>query len=92
LFTGQLAMQKVKVNRYVSGKRPEYAPRSSSEEESDDEEFVGPTTATKVKVEEEEEFLPDMSHRNDEFTESEKKDPRLRRLMETTASSSRARR
>jgi len=30
-------MQKVKVHRYVSGKRPEYAPVSSSEEESEDE-------------------------------------------------------
>lgn len=33
-------MQKVKVSRYVSGKRPEYAPRSSSEDESDEEEFI----------------------------------------------------
>lgn len=33
-------MQKVKVHRYVSGKRPDYAPASTSEEESDDEGFI----------------------------------------------------
>lgn len=33
-------MQKVKVHRYVSGKRPEYAPASSSDEESEDEDFM----------------------------------------------------
>lgn len=32
-------MQKVKVHRYVSGKRPEYAPASSSEEESEEKDF-----------------------------------------------------
>lgn len=33
-------MQKVKVHRYISGKRPDYAPDSSSEEESDHEDFI----------------------------------------------------
>ena len=33
-----MVTQKVKVNRYVTGKRPEYAPQSSSEEE--DEDFI----------------------------------------------------
>lgn len=37
---GELSMQKVKVHRYVSGKRPDYAPMSSSEEESEEEDFV----------------------------------------------------
>lgn len=35
---GEIYTQKVKVNRYVTGKRPEYAPQSSSEEE--DEDFI----------------------------------------------------
>ncbi|KAF6019128.1 Mfap1 [Bugula neritina] len=35
---GELYTQKVRVNRYVTGKRPEYAPQSSSEEE--DEDFI----------------------------------------------------
>lgn len=34
---GEVSMQKVKVHRYVSGKRPEYAPESSSGEETDEE-------------------------------------------------------
>lgn len=33
-------MQKVKVHRYISGKRPKYAPVSSSEDESEDEDFL----------------------------------------------------
>ena len=38
---GEISMQKVKVNRYVSGKRPDYAIHSSSEG-SEDEEFIRP--------------------------------------------------
>ncbi|EEC04712.1 hypothetical protein IscW_ISCW002617 [Ixodes scapularis] len=34
---GELSMQKVKVHRYVSGRRPKYAPKESSDEESGDE-------------------------------------------------------
>jgi hypothetical protein len=33
-------MQKVKVHRYVSGKRPDYAPMSSREEESEEDDFI----------------------------------------------------
>ena len=35
-------MKKVKVQRYVSGKRPEYAPASSDEDESDADDFTAP--------------------------------------------------
>ena len=35
-------MQKVKVTRYVSGRRPEYAPSDSESESSDDEEGFVP--------------------------------------------------
>lgn len=83
-WTGQVAMEKVKVSRYVSGKRPNYAPRSSSEEESDDEEFMGPPK----KEREEEEYLEDEGPRHD-FTEVEKLDPRLKRLMAASSSSRR---
>lgn len=34
---GDVAMEKVKVSRYVTGKRPDYAPDTSSEEDSDAE-------------------------------------------------------
>lgn len=37
---GEVSMQKVKVHRYVQGKRPEYAPESTSEEESEDDDFL----------------------------------------------------
>ncbi|XP_015599758.1 microfibrillar-associated protein 1 [Cephus cinctus] len=37
---GELSMKKVKVHRYVSGKRPDYAPAASSEEESEEEDFL----------------------------------------------------
>jgi len=44
-------MQKVKVHRYVSGKRPDYAGRSSSDEESEEDDFIVPA---RFKHEEEE--------------------------------------
>ncbi|KAL1131762.1 hypothetical protein AAG570_011375 [Ranatra chinensis] len=72
---GELSMQKVKVHRYVSGKRPEYAPMSSSEEESEEEDFIEsrkhqrggqPSPEPRKTEESDNESLPD--------------DPRLRRL------------
>ncbi|KAK6631746.1 hypothetical protein RUM43_013810 [Polyplax serrata] len=74
---GEVSMQKVKVHRYVSGKRPDYAPASSSDEESDSEGFVeqqhqkpyksAPPRSPKL------EEIPDFSINVD-------KDPRLKRL------------
>ncbi|NP_957311.1 microfibrillar-associated protein 1 [Danio rerio] len=63
---GEISMEKVKVKRYVSGKRPDYAPMESSDEEEEDFQFV-----KKGK-----EAEPEM-----EVEEEEKSDPRLRRLM-----------
>lgn len=37
---GELSMKKVKVHRYVSGKRPDYAPAASSDEESEEDDFL----------------------------------------------------
>ncbi|XP_015124126.1 microfibrillar-associated protein 1 [Diachasma alloeum] len=37
---GQVSMKKVKVHRYVSGKRPDYAPVASSDEESEEDDFL----------------------------------------------------
>lgn len=78
-------MQKVKVHRYVSGKRPDYAPRSSSEEESEDEEFIAPTKLNKQN-DEDDEFPDDNYAPQGDFTEVEKLDPRLKRLMQSTSS------
>lgn len=62
-------MQKVKVHRYVSGRRPKYAPKESSDEESGDE-FTferrqQPAAPEPIPVDE----------------EAERSDPRLRRLQ-----------
>nr|CAG4650286.1 EOG090X08WT [Sida crystallina] len=80
---GEISMQKVKVNRYVSGKRPDYAIEQSSSEESEEEEFIRPKRRTRVEVDseesEEEEAerepspdIPDITDHNDR---------RLRRLQ-----------
>lgn len=69
-----MSMQKVKVHRYISGKRPEYAVGDSSEEDSDLEDFIDnrkskstlqDASATEAKKKDEEEMVDD---------------PRLRRL------------
>lgn len=62
-------MEKVKVKRYVSGKRPDYAPMDSSDEEEQDFQFV------KGKEPEPE----------PELEEEEVSDPRLKRLMNRTS-------
>ncbi|CAK6982868.1 microfibrillar-associated protein 1 [Scomber scombrus] len=63
---GELSMEKVKVKRYVSGKRPDYAPMESSDEEEEDFQFVkkGKEAEPELEVEEE-----------------EVSDPRLKRLL-----------
>ncbi|XP_061831017.1 microfibrillar-associated protein 1 [Nerophis lumbriciformis] len=64
---GELSMEKVKVKRYVSGKRPDYAPMESSDEEEEDFQFVKKGKETEPEIEQEEE--EDVS------------DPRLKRLL-----------
>ncbi|GAA6104516.1 microfibrillar-associated protein 1 [Tachysurus ichikawai] len=63
---GELSMEKVKVKRYVSGKRPDYAPMESSDEEEEDFQFVKKAKDAEPELEMEEEDVSD---------------PRLRRLM-----------
>ena len=53
---GEISMQKVKVNRYVSGKRPDYAAAHSSSEDSEDEEFIRPKKAARHEESEEESY------------------------------------
>lgn len=36
---GEISMQKVKVQRYISGKRPEYAPKEASDDSSNEEDI-----------------------------------------------------
>lgn len=69
LSPGEISMEKVKVKRYVSGKRPDYAPMESSDEDEEDFQFVrGKEVEPEVEVEQE-----DVS------------DPRLKRLMNRTS-------
>lgn len=64
-----VSMQKVKVNRYVTGKRPDYAPDSSSGES--DEEFIAKKPGQKL-----------VSKETESDEEEEVIDPRLKRLQE----------
>ncbi|KAF3686215.1 Microfibrillar-associated protein 1 [Channa argus] len=63
---GELSMEKVKVKRYVSGKRPDYAPMDSSDEEEEDLPFVKKGKEMEPELEEEEDDVSD---------------PRLKRLL-----------
>ncbi|XP_077446486.1 microfibrillar-associated protein 1 [Stigmatopora argus] len=63
---GEISMEKVKVKRYVSGKRPDYAPMESSDEEEEDFQFVKKGKDLEPEVEQEEEDVSD---------------PRLKRLL-----------
>lgn len=71
---GEISMRKVKVHRYISGKRPEYANYNSSDEESDEDDFLDHRGRTKKR-----ETVPE---NNDDAadTEMDIDDPRLRRL------------
>ncbi|XP_069722944.1 microfibrillar-associated protein 1 isoform X1 [Phaenicophaeus curvirostris] len=68
---GELSMEKVKVKRYVSGKRPDYAPMESSDEEDEEFQFIKKAKEQEVEPEEQEEELAN--------------DPRLRRLQNRIA-------
>ena len=63
---GEFTMEKVKVQRYVTGKRPDFAPEVSSDEEDDVEFTLGRKTMSVG--------LPTLK------TDAEKEDKRLRRL------------
>ncbi|XP_013417150.1 microfibrillar-associated protein 1 [Lingula anatina] len=67
---GEVSMQKVKVSRYVAGKRPEYAPQDFSDEEDEIEISMAKKAQQRMEAD------------TEEITEAEKEDPRLRRLME----------
>lgn len=77
---GELSMQKVKVQRYISGKRPEYARGESSDEESDLEDFIDnrkKILAAAASVEQEQSAATSSHTTQDEENVD---DPRLRRL------------
>jgi microfibrillar-associated protein 1 len=70
-------MKKVKVHRYVSGKRPDYAPTASSDEESEEDDFM----EKRGRPYEEIDGVPNIPQANEQIHKSkEEDDPRLRRL------------
>ncbi|XP_018428288.1 PREDICTED: microfibrillar-associated protein 1 [Nanorana parkeri] len=64
---GEISMEKVKVKRYVSGKRPDYAPMESSDEEDEEFQFIKKGKEQEAELEEQ--------------PEESTSDPRLRRLQ-----------
>lgn len=71
---GEITMQKVKVSRYVAGKRPEYAQHSDEEEDSDEEVLLGETFMRHRDIDDEE--------IEKVYEKAEQTDRRLRRLQE----------
>ncbi|XP_041365726.1 microfibrillar-associated protein 1-like [Gigantopelta aegis] len=69
---GDLTMEKVKVSRYVTGKRPEFAPESDSDEDDEPFEMQKKAVATERAVE-------------DEEADGDVADRRLRRLRDRRA-------
>ncbi|CAK1581054.1 unnamed protein product [Parnassius mnemosyne] len=83
---GEISMQKVKVQRYISGKKPDYAQGVSSSEESDGEDFI-----EQQKPERRLQIGQVGLKNEEEHSDSEKEidDPRLRRLRMATRSPNR---
>ncbi|XP_049871656.1 microfibrillar-associated protein 1 isoform X2 [Pectinophora gossypiella] len=80
---GEISMQKVKVQRYISGKKPDYAQGVSSSEESDTEDFIEQQRPERRQT------LPQVISRKEEHhseSEEEVDDPRLRRLRQAAHS------
>jgi len=77
---GEISMQKVKVNRYVSGKRPDYAVHSSSEG-SEDEEFIRPRRARLLGDQQGDESPKDAWEYSPEVPAEAQNDRRLKRLQ-----------
>ena len=87
---GEISMEKVKVHRYVSGKRPEYAKThsdSSSESESSDEEDFTKKPKKLENIEEDDELFIKPEFQPPEVKEEDFSDPRLRRLRAARESS-----
>jgi microfibrillar-associated protein 1 len=66
---GEISMQKVKVHRYVSGKRPDYAQDVRSDSDSEEDDFLERRNQPLQPP------SPEPTHSDDEMN-----DPRLRRL------------
>ncbi|KAJ6635088.1 Microfibrillar-associated protein 1 [Pseudolycoriella hygida] len=82
---GELSMQKVKVQRYISGKRPEYAQYDSSDEESEEEDFSDRKAQTQKSYSRAEEISLEIARQEHSAQIQDQQqidDPRLRRLQQ----------
>lgn len=71
-------MKKVKVQRYVSGKRPEYAQSETSEEESETDDFID--NKNNYRQKRSEDALQEQEEIPETIDDQDPDDPRLRRL------------
>ena len=87
---GEISMQKVKVQRYISGKRPDYAQRmSSSEDESEGEDFISKAKGDREardrhyqKESDDSSRSPSPARFHEDRVQEGTEDPRLKRLLE----------
>lgn len=79
---GEISMKKVKVHRYISGKRPEYANYNSSDEDSDDDDFLDHRGRpnNKIRIENVHDKGSPSTAAVESDNEVDMDDPRLRRL------------
>ncbi|KRX21617.1 Microfibrillar-associated protein 1 [Trichinella nelsoni] len=80
---GDLVMEKVKVSRYVAGKRPDYAVSCNSDSDDDDYVYHEESDLKKLESAHVVEQQEELEIRSEEFERKAVSDPRLRRLMKT---------
>ncbi|KAL7038944.1 hypothetical protein ACKWTF_009752 [Chironomus riparius] len=78
---GEISMQKVKVHRYISGKKPQYAKNVSSEESSEEEDFIDNKKSIIINKVKELGNQHQEDVKSDDDSDAEIDDPRLRRLQ-----------
>lgn len=74
---GEISMKTVKVQRYISGKKPDYARGASSSDESDGEDFIEHRPERKPQIQP---IILKDEENHVESDKEEEEDPRLRRL------------
>lgn len=81
VLSGEISMKKVKVQRYISGKRPEYANYHSSDEGSDDDDFLDHRgRSNRIRIDNNVNDKAAPAEDSEDDTEMNMDDPRLRRL------------
>lgn len=66
MFTGEISMKKVKVQRYISGKKPDYAQGIVEESDSENDDFI-----EQARPERRQQILPQVIAQREEEPESD---------------------